>query len=52
VNEILGARLNTLHNLHYYQTLMRELRDAIAGRKLGDTIAAFREDRRKPGKTG
>jgi queuine tRNA-ribosyltransferase len=29
VNEILGARLNTLHNLHYYQELMRELRSAI-----------------------
>jgi queuine tRNA-ribosyltransferase len=28
-NEILGARLNTLHNLHYYQELMRDLRDAI-----------------------
>jgi queuine tRNA-ribosyltransferase len=28
-NEILGARLNTLHNLHYYQELMRELRNAI-----------------------
>jgi queuine tRNA-ribosyltransferase len=27
--EILGARLNTLHNLHYYQELMRELRSAI-----------------------
>jgi queuine tRNA-ribosyltransferase len=27
--EILGARLNTLHNLHYYQELMRELRRAI-----------------------
>jgi queuine tRNA-ribosyltransferase len=52
VNEILGARLNTLHNLHYYQTLMRELRNAIAERKLGDTAAAFRDDRRKPGKTG
>ncbi len=25
VNEILGARLNTLHNLHYYHELMREL---------------------------
>jgi queuine tRNA-ribosyltransferase len=29
--EILGARLNTLHNLHYYQELMRELRAAIEG---------------------
>jgi queuine tRNA-ribosyltransferase len=27
--EILGARLNTLHNLHYYQELMGELRVAI-----------------------
>ena len=27
--EILGVRLNTIHNLHYYQTLMRELRQAI-----------------------
>jgi queuine tRNA-ribosyltransferase len=27
--EILGARLNTLHNLHYYQELMQELRLAI-----------------------
>lgn len=29
VNEILGARLATIHNLHYYQTLMREIRDAL-----------------------
>jgi queuine tRNA-ribosyltransferase len=28
-NEILGARLNTLHNLTYYQDLMRGLRGAI-----------------------
>jgi queuine tRNA-ribosyltransferase len=27
--EILGARLNTIHNLHYYQDLMREIRAAI-----------------------
>ena len=52
VNEILGARLNTLHNLHYYQTLMRELRGAIAERKLADTLAAFREARRKSGEIG
>ena len=30
-NEILGARLHTIHNLYYYQTLMREIREAIAG---------------------
>ena len=28
-NEILGARLNTIHNLHFYQRLMREIRSAI-----------------------
>jgi queuine tRNA-ribosyltransferase len=49
VNEILGARLNTLHNLHYYQALMKELRDAIAERKFADYAEAFREARRKLG---
>ena len=34
VNEILGARLNTLHNLRYYQNLMRGLREAIAQKRL------------------
>jgi queuine tRNA-ribosyltransferase len=38
-NEILGARLNTLHNLHYYQELMRTLRGAIEAGTL-DTISA------------
>jgi queuine tRNA-ribosyltransferase len=36
VNEILGARLNTLHNLHYYQELMRDIRAAIENRRLAD----------------
>ena len=27
--EILGAQLNTIHNLHYYQELMRDIRAAI-----------------------
>ena len=52
VNEILGARLNTLHNLHYYQTLMRELRGAIAGRALAGHLAAFHEARGKLRKIG
>jgi queuine tRNA-ribosyltransferase len=42
VNEILGARLNTLHNLHYYQELMRALRAAIEGRRLDDFAAELR----------
>ncbi len=33
VNEILGARLNSIHNLHYYLDLMQQARDALdAGR--------------------
>jgi queuine tRNA-ribosyltransferase len=28
--EILGSRLNSIHNLYFYQQLMRDLRDAIA----------------------
>ncbi len=39
--EILGARLNSLHNLHYYQSLMREIRDAIAARRFEEFVAEF-----------
>jgi queuine tRNA-ribosyltransferase len=39
--EILGARLATIHNLHYYLTLMRELRDAVAAGGLGAYAAKF-----------
>ncbi len=46
-NEILGARLNTLHNLFYYQQLMRELREAIAAGRLEACVAGFFEARRK-----
>jgi queuine tRNA-ribosyltransferase len=42
VNEILGARLNTIHNLHYYLGLMRELRAAIAAGGLAEYSAALR----------
>ena len=45
-NEILGARLNTLHNLHYYQELMAELRRAIEEKRLAETAAALLEERR------
>jgi queuine tRNA-ribosyltransferase len=40
VNEMLGARLNTLHNLHFYQELMRGLREAIARGQLPAFAAA------------
>ncbi len=38
-NEILGARLNSLHNLHFYQSLMRGAREAIASARF-DAYAA------------
>ena len=39
--EILGARLNTIHNLHYYQSLMRGLRHAIATQNLESFVREF-----------
>ena len=47
VNEILGARLNTLHNLHYYQELMRELRGAIEHGTLAETARRLLADRKR-----
>jgi queuine tRNA-ribosyltransferase len=44
-NEILGARLATIHNLYYYQQLMAGLRDAIAADALPAHVATFRQDR-------
>ena len=38
--EMLGPRLNTIHNLHYYQTLMSGLRQAIEN----NTLTQFREE--------
>ncbi|MDB2670722.1 tRNA guanosine(34) transglycosylase Tgt [Candidatus Pseudothioglobus singularis] len=38
-NEILGARLNTLHNLFYYQELMQSMRSAIQT----NTFSTFRK---------
>lgn len=39
--EMLGAQLNTIHNLRYYQTLMGQLREAIAAGKLDEFTKAF-----------
>jgi queuine tRNA-ribosyltransferase len=47
VNEILGARLNTLHNLHYYQELMRELRAAIEQGSLAAISRRLLEERKQ-----
>ena len=42
-NEILGARLMTMHNLWFYQTLMNGLRSAIEEDRLVDFVARFLE---------
>ena len=39
--EILGSRLNTIHNLHYYQYVMKGLRDAIEKGKLDEFVTEF-----------
>jgi queuine tRNA-ribosyltransferase len=44
-NEILGSRLNSIHNLHYYQRLMRGLREAIAKGTLDAFERGFRARR-------
>lgn len=41
--EMLGAQLNTIHNLHYYQTLMADLRGAIEQGRLTDFVRQFEE---------
>jgi len=43
--EILGARLNTIHNLHYYLQLMREMRAAIDAGRFSEFRQRFAEDR-------
>ncbi len=42
-NEILGARLMTIHNLRVYQRLMQGLREAIALGNLDSFVSAFLE---------
>ncbi len=46
--ESLAGRLNTLHNLHYYQTLMSELRDAIAAGTYKNYVDTFKKARATP----
>ncbi len=41
--EILGAELNTIHNLRFYQKVMSELREAIEHNRLTDYVAEFYE---------
>ena len=46
-NEILGARANTLHNIFYYQELMRGIREAIHDNTLSRYVESFHEQRER-----
>ena len=46
-NEILGARLNTLHNLHYYQELMAALRLSLEESSFPQTAKTLLADRQR-----
>ena len=45
--EIISSMLLTWHNLHYYQVLMSELRQAIASNKLDSYVAEFHSIRER-----
>jgi queuine tRNA-ribosyltransferase len=45
IGEILGARLNTIHNLHYYHELMSEIRAAITIHQFDKFVTRFRQAR-------
>ena len=47
-NEILGARLNTIHNLRYYQRLMAEIRQSIEDSRFEEFVHEFYERIGKP----
>ena len=44
-NEMISGMLLTWHNLHYFQTIMREMRDAIAAGTFEAWEKKFHEDR-------
>ena len=44
-NELLGSRLNSIHNLHYYLQLMQEMRDAIDAGGFGEFVNRFASER-------
>jgi queuine tRNA-ribosyltransferase len=42
---MLGPMLASIHNLHYYLNLMREVREALDVGRLGAFVAQFHADR-------
>ncbi len=49
--EMLGAQLNTIHNLRYYQNLMRGMRDAISNKTLSVFVDAFYHQQSQQGRS-
>ena len=45
MGEMLGAQLNTIHNLHYYLQLMQELRDGVDNDQFDEVVRAFHQNR-------
>lgn len=45
MGEMLGAQLNTIHNLHYYLELMQSLRDALDADRFDEVVATFHQNR-------
>jgi queuine tRNA-ribosyltransferase len=45
LKEILSARLNTIHNLHYYQQLMQEIRASIEADRFAEFVTDFHAKR-------
>ncbi|MDL2284655.1 tRNA guanosine(34) transglycosylase Tgt [Oxalobacter sp. OttesenSCG-928-P03] len=45
--EILGARLSTIHNLHYYLQLMQEMRTAIENDRFAEFVSTFHAERNR-----
>ena len=43
--EMLGPMLSSIHNLHYYLNLMREIREALEASKFSDFVSRFKADR-------
>jgi queuine tRNA-ribosyltransferase len=43
--EMLGPMLASIHNLHYYLNLMREVREALDAARLSAFVAQFHADR-------
>jgi len=46
VNEILGAQLNSIHNIHYYLNLMSEIRISLENDNFQEFVKDFEQNRR------